>query len=141
VPKERDGVPSVAAEATGGDGARCRGSTHALQRGHPAGGLIWTGESADLLSRSPGATFRCCFGDEARDDFDSITRFAEVVRTASNTLVPSDSLHPLGAVHLGLVVLDERRNAVLLALMTAKQRQLSEERRQRGRGDGGIRGR
>ncbi len=128
VPKERDGVPSVAAEATGGDGpAAGVRRTRFSAATQPVGDM--TGESADLPIAFARRNISVLFGDEARDDFDSI-KIAEVVRTASNTLVPSEAFIPsvLSISGSSFLMSGVRR---LLALMTAKQRQLSEERRQR----------
>jgi type VI secretion system protein ImpJ len=69
------------------------------------------------------------FGDETRDDFDSI-KIAEIVRNASGALSASEAFIPsvLSISASSFLVSSVRR---LLALVTAKQRQLSEERRQR----------
>ena len=128
VPKERDGVPSVAAEA-GGSSEPAAGvqRTRFGAASRPVGDM--TGESADLAIAFARRNVSVLFGDEARDDFDSI-KVAEIVRTASNALVLSEAFIPsvLSISASSFLVGGVRR---LLALMSAKQRQLSEERRQR----------
>jgi type VI secretion system protein ImpJ len=128
VPKERDGVPSVAAEAGGGsEPAAGVQRTRFAAASRPVGDM--TGESADLAIAFARRNVSVLFGDEARDDFDSI-KVAEIVRTASNALVLSEAFIPsvLSISASSFLVGGVRR---LLALMSAKQRQLSEERRQR----------
>ena len=130
VPKERDGVPSIAAEAAGGgpftaeDGVR---RTRFVAASRPVGDM--TGESADLAIAFCRRNISVLFGDESRDDFDSI-KVAEVVRTASNALAVSEAFVPsVLCISASPFLLSGVRR--LLALMSAKQRQLSEERRQR----------
>ncbi len=109
VPKERDGVPSVAPEAAGGSRPRPGTGvqrTRFLAATRPVGDI--TGESADLAIAFCRRNISVRFGDEARDDFDTI-KIAEIVRNASGALVGKRSLHPLGAVHLGLAVLAGQR--------------------------------
>ena len=128
VSKERDGVPSVAAEVIDGSepaiGVR---RTRFRAVTEPVGDM--TGESADLPIAFARRNVSVLFGDEARDDFDSI-KIAEIVRNASGALIPSEAFIPsvLSIAASSFLVSGVRR---LLALMTAKQRQLSDERRQR----------
>jgi type VI secretion system protein ImpJ len=128
VPKERDGVPSVAAEAAGSSepaaGVR---RTRFIAASRPVGDM--TGESADLPIAFARRNISVLFGDEARDDFDSI-KIAEVIRNASGALTASEAFIPsvLSISASSFLVSGVRR---VLALMSAKQRQLSEERRQR----------
>ena len=125
VPKEGDGVPSVAAEGSA-PGAEVR-RTRFVAATRPVGDL--TGESADLPMAFARRNVSLLFGDEARDDFDSI-KIAEIVRNASGALVASEAFIPsvLTIAASSFLCGSVRR---LLALMTAKQRQLSQERRQR----------
>ena len=125
VPKERDGVPSVAAEGSTFAAEVRRARFLAATR--PVGDL--TGESADLPIAFARRNVSLLFGDEARDDFDSI-KIAEIVRNASGALVASEAFIPsvLTIAASPFLCSSVRR---LLALMTAKQRQLSQERRQR----------
>jgi type VI secretion system protein ImpJ len=125
VPKERDGVPSVAAEGNA-PAAEAR-RTRFVAATRPVVDL--TGESADLPMAFARRNVSLLFGDEARDDFDSI-KIAEIVRNASGALVASEAFIPsvLSISASPFLCASVRR---LLALMTAKQRQLSQERRQR----------
>jgi type VI secretion system protein ImpJ len=130
VPKERDGVPSVAAETTG-DAKAPAGKAAIRTRFRSASQKIvdMTGEAADLAMAFAQRNVTVLFGNDARDDYDSI-KIAEVVRDAGGALLVSDAFIPsvltisaspflMGAVQR------------LLALMVAKQRQLSAERQQR----------
>jgi type VI secretion system protein ImpJ len=130
VPKERDGVPSIAAEAAPGSPATAEDGvrrTRFLAATRPVGDL--TGESADLAIAFCQRNISVLFGDEARDDFDSI-KIAEIVRNPSGALVASEAFIPsVLSISASPFLLGSVRR--LLALMTAKQRQLSEERRQR----------
>ena len=125
VPKERDGVPSVAAEG-GAPAAEVR-RTRFVAATRPVGDV--TGESADLAMAFARRNVSLLFGDEARDDFDAI-KIAEIVRNASGALVASEAFIPsvLTIAASAFLCSSVRR---LLALMTAKQRQLAQERRQR----------
>jgi type VI secretion system protein ImpJ len=128
VPKERDGVPSVAAEAAdSSEPAAGVQRTRFSAATRPVGDM--TGESADLAIAFARRNVSVLFGDEARDDFDSI-KVAEIVRTAGNALAPSEAFVPsVLSISASPFLLGGVRR--LLALMSAKQRQLSEERRQR----------
>jgi len=125
VPKERDGVPSVAADDSS-PAAEAR-RTRFLSATRPVGDL--TGESADMSIAFARRNISLLFGDEARDDYESI-KIAEIVRNASGALVASEAFIPsvLSISASPFLCSSVRR---LLALMTAKQRQLSQERRQR----------
>jgi len=130
VPKERDGVPSVAAEDAdcsqpAAEEAVRRTRFRAATR--PVGDM--TGESADMPIAFARRNVSLLFGDEARDDFDSI-KIAEIARNASGALVASEAFIPsvLSISASSFLGSSVRR---LLALTIAKQRQLSEERRQR----------
>jgi type VI secretion system protein ImpJ len=125
VPKERDGVPSVAAE--GSAPATEVRRTRFVAATRPVGDV--TGESADLPMAFARRNVSLLFGDEARDDFDSI-KIAEIVRNASGALIASEAFIPsvLTIAASAFLCGSVRR---LLALMTAKQRQLAQERRQR----------
>ena len=128
VPKERDGVPSVASEgADSSEPAAGIQRTRFSAATRPVGDM--TGESADLAIAFARRNVSVLFGDEARDDFDSM-KVAEIVRTSSNTLVPNEAFIPsVLSISASSFMLSSVRR--LLALMSAKQRQLSEERRQR----------
>jgi type VI secretion system protein ImpJ len=130
VPKEREGVPSVAAEVAA-DAKAPSGKAAIRTRFRSASQKIvdMTGEAADLAMAFAQRNLTVLFGNEARDDYESI-KIAEVVRDAGGALLVSDAYIPsvltisaspfmMGAVQR------------LLALMVAKQRQLSAERAQR----------
>jgi type VI secretion system protein ImpJ len=128
VPKERDGIPSVAAETEGSnEPAAGVQRTRFSVASRPVGDM--TGESADLPIAFARRNVSLLFGDEARDDFDSI-KIAEILRNASGVPVVSEAFIPsvLSIAASPFLSSGVRR---LLALMTAKQRQLSQERRQR----------
>jgi type VI secretion system protein ImpJ len=130
VPKEKEGVPSVTAEnPMGGQAAPAEGvrRTRFQALSRPVGDL--TGESADLAIPFAQRNVTMLFGDEARDDYDAI-KIAEIVRNASGVLAISEAFVPsvLSCSASPFLMGGVRR---LLALMTAKQRQLSDERRQR----------
>jgi type VI secretion system protein ImpJ len=130
VPKERDGVPSVAAEnPVTGQSTSMNGTNRTRFQAVSRSVCDLTGESADLVVAFARRNISVLFGDEARDDFESI-KIAEIVRNASGTLVVSEAFVPsvLYCSASSFLLSGMRR---LLALMTAKQRQLSEERRQR----------
>jgi type VI secretion system protein ImpJ len=70
------------------------------------------------------------FGDEPRTDFDTI-KIAEIVRETSGRLVVNDAyIPPVVQVAASPFIMESLRR--LLGLMSAKQRQLADERRQRG---------
>ncbi len=130
VPKERDGVPSVAAETTG-DAKVPAGKTAIRTRFRSASQKIvdMTGEAADLTMAFAQRNVTVLFGNDARDDYDSI-KIAEVVRDAGGALLVSDAFIPsvLTISASSFLMGGVQR---LLALMVAKQRQLSAERQQR----------
>jgi type VI secretion system protein ImpJ len=128
VPKEREGVPSVAAEIAE---TRAAGKAAIRTRFRSASQKIvdMTGEAADLSMAFAQRNLTILFGNESRDDYEAV-KIAEVVRDAGGALLVSDAFIPsvltisaspflMGAVQR------------LLALMVAKQRQLSAERAQR----------
>jgi type VI secretion system protein ImpJ len=130
VPKERDGVPSVAAE-TLPDGKAVTGKAPIRTRFRSASQKIvdMTGEAADLSMAFAQRNVTVLFGNNARDDYDSI-KIAEVVRDAGGALLVSDAFIPsvLTISASPFLMSGVQR---LLALMVAKQRQLSAERQQR----------
>jgi len=130
VPKEREGVPSVAAELAG-DGKAPAGKAAIRTRFRSASQKIvdMTGEAADLTMAFAQRNLTVLFGNEARDDYDSI-KIAEVVRDAGGALLVSEAYIPsvLTIAASPFLMSGVQR---LLALMVAKQRQLSAERQQR----------
>ena len=129
VPKEREGVPSVAAET--GDGKAPAGKAAIRTRFRSASQKIvdMTGQADDLSMAFAQRNMTILFGNEVRDDYDSI-KIAEVVRDAGGALLVSDAYIPSV---LTIAASPFLMSAVqrLLALMVAKQRQLSAERAQR----------
>ena len=131
VPKEREGVPSVAAEMAPDDARKPTGKAAIRTRFRSASQKIvdMTGEAADLVMAFAQRNLTILFGNEARDDYDAI-KIAEIVRDPGGALLVSEAYIPsvltisaspflMGAVQR------------LLALMVAKQRQLAAERAQR----------
>jgi hypothetical protein len=88
-----------------------------------------TGEAADLAMAFAQRNLTVLFGNDARDDYESI-KIAEIVRDAGGAMLVSDAYIPSV---LTISASPFLMSAVqrLLALMVAKQRQLSAERAQR----------
>lgn len=128
LPKEREGVPSVAAEM--GDG-RPPGKGAIRTRFRSASQKIvdMTGEAGDLTMAFAQRNLTILFGNESREDYTAI-KVAEIVRDAGGALLVSDAYIPSV---LTIAASPFLMGAVqrLLALMVAKQRQLSAERAQR----------
>jgi type VI secretion system protein ImpJ len=129
VAKERDGVPSLAADGTAAISAdprtvrtRFRAATRQVADA--------TGGAEDLTMSYAERNVVLLFGDEPRTDFDTI-KIAEIVRETSGRLVVNDAyIPPVVQVEASPFIMESVRR--LLGLMTAKQRQLADERRQRG---------
>ena len=130
VPKEREGVPSVAAEMAG-DTKAPSGKAAIRTRFRSASQKIvdMTGEAADLAMAFAQRNLTVLFGNDARDDYESI-KIAEIVRDAGGAMLVSDAYIPSV---LTISASPFLMSAVqrLLALMVAKQRQLAAERAQR----------
>jgi type VI secretion system protein ImpJ len=128
VPKEREGVPSIAPEDPDKDQPALAGRrTRFFAITRSIGDL--TGESADLRIAFAHHNVSILFGDEARDDFHTI-KIAEVVRNASGGLTLGETfIAPVLSSSASPFLMSGVRR--LLALMTSKQRALSEERCQR----------
>ena len=123
LPNERHGVPSIAPENTDpADYRRARFRTVSRM----ADDL--SGESAQSIAFAQ-RNLSILFGDEPSDDFDTI-KIAEITRTPSGALALNQSFIPplLCCSASPFLTANLRR---LLALVTAKQRQLSQERQQR----------
>jgi type VI secretion system protein ImpJ len=131
VPKEREGVPSVAPEQIAGEAKSPASKAVIRTRFRSASQKIvdMTGEAADLTMAFAQRNLTILFGNEARDDYESI-KIAEIVRDAGGALLVSDAFIPSV---LTISASPFLMSAVqrLLALMVAKQRQLSAERTQR----------
>jgi type VI secretion system protein ImpJ len=130
VPKEREGVPSVAGEVAA-DTKGPAGKTAIRTRFRSSSRKIvdMTGEAADLTMAFAQRNLTVLFGNESRDDYDSI-KIAEVVRDPGGALMVSEAYIP---PVLTIAASPFLTGAVqrLLALMGAKQRQLAAERAQR----------
>jgi len=130
VPKEREGVPSVAGEVAA-EAKSPAGKAAIRTRFRSASRKIvdMTGEAADLTMAFAQRNLTVLFGNESLDDYDSI-KIAEIVRDAGGALLVSDAFIP---PVLSIAASPFLMGAVqrLLALMAAKQRQLSAERAQR----------
>src|SRR2546421_5589986 len=127
--KEREGVPSVMGEGaaipTGGDPrtVRTRFRTFARQV------TDISGTAEDLVIPFAERNGVLLFGDEARTDFGTI-KVAEIVRDGAGRLVVNDTyIPPVLRIEASPFIMESVRRT--LGLMAAKQRQLSEERRQR----------
>ena len=130
VPKEREGVPSVATEQSAGSGAAestkaARARFRATTR--PVADL--TGNAADLEMAFAHRNAVILFGDESRDDFEAI-KVAEIVRDGTGSLLSNEAYIPpaLRVDSSAFLMAGIRR---LLSLMVTKQRQLAGDRRQR----------
>jgi type VI secretion system protein ImpJ len=123
VPLERETGASVARAGVAPSGARTRFTT--VDRAI-ADNL---GEAADLEVSFAQRNVSLLFGDEPREDFRTV-KVAEIVRDGAGALALNDVFVPpvlrLGAS--SFLVAQTRR---LLSQLVARQRQLSEERRQR----------
>jgi type VI secretion system protein ImpJ len=128
VAKEREGVPSLAADGAATVSAdprtvrtRFRSATRQVSDS--------TGAGEDMVMSFAERNVVLLFGDEPRTDFDSI-KIAEIVRETSGRLVVNDAyIPPVLQVEASAFIMESVRR--LLGLMTAKQRQLADERRQR----------
>ena len=130
VPKEREGVPSVAGEvAAAGKAPAGKAAIRTRFRSTSRKIVDMTGEAADLTMGFAQRNLTVLFGNESLDDYDSI-KIAEIVRDAGGALLVSDAYIP---PVLSIAASPFLMGAVqrLLALMAAKQRQLAAERAQR----------
>jgi type VI secretion system protein ImpJ len=124
VPRERHGVPSIAPENS--DPASSR---RARFRAASRSVVDLGGDSADLAVAFAERNVSLLFGDEPGDDFDRL-KIAELVRGPGGALALNQDFIPslLRCSTSPCLMASLRR---LLALVNAKQRQLSQERRQR----------
>jgi type VI secretion system protein ImpJ len=130
VPKEREGVPSVAGEvAPDAKGPAARAAIRTRFRSASRKIVDMTGEATDLTMAFAQRNLTVLFGNESRDDYDSI-KIAEIVRDAGGALLVSDAyIPPVLTIAASPFLMGAVQR--LLALMAAKQRQLSGERAQR----------
>jgi type VI secretion system protein ImpJ len=129
VAKERDGVPSLAPDGTPVATADPR-TVRTRFRGSLRQVSDMTGSAEDLQMSYAERNVVILFGDEPRTDFDTI-KVAEIVRETSGRMVVNDAyIPPVLQVEASSFIMASVRR--MLGLMTAKQRSLSDERRQRG---------
>jgi type VI secretion system protein ImpJ len=130
VPIEREGVPSVAAEVaadTKAPGAKAVIRTRFRSASRKI--VDMTGEAADLTMAFARRNLTVLFGNDSRDDYDTI-KIAEIVRDAGGALLVSDAyIPPVLTISASPFLMGAVQR--LLALTAAKQRQLSAERQQR----------
>jgi type VI secretion system protein ImpJ len=129
VPKEREGVPSVATDQSTGTPADATRAARARYRAATRKVADQTGNAADLQMAFAQRNAVILFGDEAREDFDSI-KIAEIVRDGTGHLLNNEAYIPpaLRVDTSPFLMAGVRR---LLALMVAKQRLVAGDRRQR----------
>lgn len=129
VPKEREGVPSVATEHTAGTTGDSTKAARARFRAAARSVADLTGNAADLQMAFAHRNAVILFGDEARDDYDAI-KIAEIVRDGTGALLNNEAyIPPALRVDTSKFLMGGVRR--LLGLMVAKQRLLSGDRRQR----------
>jgi len=130
VPKEREGVPSVAGEVPA-EAKAPTGKAAIRTRFRSASRKIvdMTGEAADLAMAFAQRNLTVLFGNESLDDYDSV-KIAEIVRDPGGALLVSEAyIPPVLTIAASPFLMGAVQR--LLALMAAKQRQLSAERAQR----------
>ncbi|MGD0838478.1 MAG: type VI secretion system baseplate subunit TssK [Polyangia bacterium] len=128
LPKERDGVPSVAAEMAG-DGAQGKPAIRTRFRSASRSVVDMTGEAANLTMAFARRNLTVLLGSEGGEDYDSI-KIAEVVRAADGHFQLSEAfIPPILTIAASPFLMGAVQR--LLALMVAKRRQLSAERSQR----------
>lgn len=124
LPKERRNVPSMASEDTGPADSR-RARFRAISR--TTGDL--SGDTADLAIAFAQHNLAILFGDEPGDDYDNL-KIAEITRSPNGALALNQTfIPPLLCCSASPYLMASVRR--LLALVTAKQRQLAQERQQR----------
>jgi type VI secretion system protein ImpJ len=128
-PKERDGVPSLAADGVQSVASSDPRSVRTRFRSSSRQVADLTGGGEDLPLSFAERNVVILFGDEPRTDFDTL-KVAEIVRDSAGRLVPNDAyIPPVLRIEASVFIMESIRR--LLGLMTAKQRQLADERRQR----------
>lgn len=136
VPKELEGIPSVADERPGGagtgNGAGAPSDTKAARARYRAIARQVSdigGTATDLQMAFAHRNAVVLFGDEPRDDFDAV-KIAEVVRSSTGALLHNEAyIPPVLRIDASEFLMGGVRR--LLSLMMAKQRQLAGDRRQR----------
>jgi len=129
VAKEREGVPSVATEQATAGGPEATKAARARFRAASRSVSDLTGNAADLEMSFAHRNLVILFGDETRDDFETI-KIAEIVRDGTGALLSNEAYIPpaLRVDSSAFLMAGIRR---LLSVMVSKQRQLAGDRRQR----------
>ena len=129
IPKEREGVPSVATEHTTGTAADATKAARARFRSAARSVADLTGNAADLQMAFAHRNAVILFGDEAREDYDAI-KIAEIVRDGSGALLNNEAyIPPALRIDTSKFLMGGVRR--LLGLMVVKQRLLAGDCRQR----------
>jgi type VI secretion system protein ImpJ len=129
VPKEREGIPSVSTEMPSGAASDPTKAARARFRAATRGVADLTGTAAELNMSFGQRNVVVLFGDEQRDDHDAI-KIGEIVRDGAGALLSNETyIPPALRVDASPFLMGGIRR--LLALMVAKQRQLTGDRRQR----------
>jgi type VI secretion system protein ImpJ len=132
IPKERDGVPSIADAGLAAAGAGGPSATKAARaRFRAASRAVGDlgGNANDLPMAFALRNAVILFGNEAREDYDAI-KIAEIVRGGAGALTVNEAyIPPLMRIDASAFLMAGVRR--LLALMVSKQRQLAGDRRQR----------
>lgn len=125
VAKERDGVASVTLDGVPGP----RGALPRTRHRVSTRKVTDLAGDGDLEMGFAQRNVVVLLGDEPRDDFDTV-KIAEIVRDPAGRLAVNEAyIPPLLRVGGSTFVMEGTRR--LLAMMSAKQRQLSDERKQR----------
>jgi len=129
VPKEREGVPSVSVESDGAAAVISTNAARARFRSINRQVADLTGNSANLNMAFANRNAVILFGNEQREDFETI-KIAEIVRDGTGALLTNEAyIPPALRIDSSPFIMGGVRS--LLALMVAKQRQLAGDRRQR----------
>ncbi len=129
VARQRDGVPAYAAE---GQAQRIR----FVSASRPVEDATAPGQQLSVTLARPNATL--LFGDESREDFETV-KIAEIGRNAAGQPALVESYVP-PALKLGASPWLLARTREVLTRVVAKQRELSEGRRQRDAAPGELSG-
>ena len=123
IPREREGAPSFADQASSGRSAQSRFSP--ANRKVPD--LVDVANQAEVTFGRKNLSF--LFGDEPREDFATV-KLAEIVRDGNGALILSPTfVPPCLRISASTFIMDGLRR--LLGLILGKQRDLADRRRQR----------
>src|SRR6187551_977560 len=128
-PKEREGVPSVSTGEAGANGGTSTKEARARFRAFPRSVADLTGNASDLSMSFAHRNVTILFGDEAREDYDTM-KIAELVRDGAGAILVNETyIPPAMRIDTSPFLMGGVRR--LLALMVTKQKQLSGDRNQR----------